>query len=215
MRSPLVVGVSIFIFLAPAGLLFAQEMKVRAKDRKQDVLPPSATTATPVEAPASLFCHDPDDLKRLGFLLSELPPSPGAPPAPTAAAAPATPATKSSPPKPGPGQETSDAQARGDLNKEIIRRVIRHHINEVKSCYEQELTQTPEIGGRVRVQFTIGASGHVIASSLLKSSVGNARLDNCVVQLVRHWEFPKPCGGRTIVASYPFVFTLPAPDQAP
>ena len=37
---------------------------------------------------------------------------------------------------------------RGQLDKEIVRRIIRRHINEVKSCYEQELTKHPELGGR-------------------------------------------------------------------
>jgi hypothetical protein len=36
-----------------------------------------------------------------------------------------------------PGQ----ANVRGSLDKEIIRRIIRRHINEVKYCYEQELTR--------------------------------------------------------------------------
>src|SRR5436305_8243038 len=53
-----------------------------------------------------------------------------------------------------PGQ----ANVRGSLDKEIIRRIIRRHINEVKYCYEQELTKKPELGGRIMVQFPVAAS---------------------------------------------------------
>ena len=84
------------------------------------------------------------------------------------------------------------ANVRGSLDKEIIRRIIRRHINEVKYCYEQELTKKPELGGRIMVQFTIAASGQVIASVLQNSTMGNARVENCTVQAVRRWEFPKP-----------------------
>ncbi|HLK88280.1 MAG TPA: TonB family protein [Polyangia bacterium] len=102
-----------------------------------------------------------------------------------------------------PGQP----EVRGPLDKEIIRRIIRRHVNEVKYCYEQELAQRPDLGGRIMVQFTIAASGQVIASMLQNSTMGNARVENCTVQAVRRWEFPKPIGGGIAIVSYPFVLT--------
>jgi TonB family protein len=102
-----------------------------------------------------------------------------------------------------PGQ----ANVRGSLDKEIIRRIIRRHINEVKYCYETELTKKADLSGRVSVQFTIAATGTVIASVLQSSTMGNVRVENCVVQAVRRWEFPKPLGGGIVIVSYPFNFT--------
>ncbi len=99
------------------------------------------------------------------------------------------------------------ANVRGSLDKEIIRRIIRRHINEVKFCYEQELTKKPQLGGRIMVQFTIAASGQVIASVLQNSTMSNAKVENCTVQAVRRWEFPKPLGGGIVIVSYPFVLT--------
>jgi len=99
------------------------------------------------------------------------------------------------------------ANVRGSLDKEIIRRIIRRHINEVKYCYEQELTKKASLGGRIMVQFTIAASGQVIASVLQNSTMGNAKVENCTVQAVRRWEFPKPLGGGIVIVSYPFVLT--------
>ncbi|HEX7505463.1 MAG TPA: AgmX/PglI C-terminal domain-containing protein, partial [Polyangia bacterium] len=102
-----------------------------------------------------------------------------------------------------PGQ----ANVRGSLDKEIIRRIIRRHINEVKYCYETELTKKADLSGRISVQFTIAATGQVIASVLQSSTMGNIRVENCVVQSVRRWEFPKPMGGGIVIVSYPFNFT--------
>jgi TonB family protein len=102
-----------------------------------------------------------------------------------------------------PGQ----ANVRGSLDKEIIRRIIRRHINEVKYCYETELTKKADLSGRVSVQFTIAATGAVITSVLQSSTMGNIRVENCVVQAVRRWEFPKPLGGGIVIVSYPFNFT--------
>jgi len=49
------------------------------------------------------------------------------------------------------------AEVRGSLDKELIRRIIRRHINEVKFCYERELTRNADLQGRVMVQFTMAA----------------------------------------------------------
>jgi FHA domain len=102
-----------------------------------------------------------------------------------------------------PGQ----AQVRGSLDKEIIRRIIRRHINEVKYCYEQELMKKPDLGGRILVQFTISGGGQVLSSVLQSSTMSNTRVEMCTVQAVRRWEFPKPLGGGIVIVSYPFVLT--------
>jgi len=99
------------------------------------------------------------------------------------------------------------AQPRGSLDKEIIRRIIRRHINDVKWCYEQELVAKPLLAGRILVKFTIGASGDVIASELQHSTMGNPRVESCTVQAVRRWQFPKPLGAGSVIVSYPFVLT--------
>jgi metallo-beta-lactamase class B len=99
----------------------------------------------------------------------------------------------------------------GDMTKEIVRRIIRRHINEVKYCYEQELLRQPDLGGKIDVQFTIAASGQVIASTLIRSTMGNARVETCTVEAVRRWLFPKPINGGIIVITYPFILT---PAQA-
>ncbi len=88
-----------------------------------------------------------------------------------------------------PGQ----ANVRGSLDKEIIRRIIRRHINEVKYCYETELTKKADLSGRVSVQFTIAATGQVIASVLQSSTMSNIRVENCVVQAVGAGSSPSRC----------------------
>jgi TonB family protein len=95
----------------------------------------------------------------------------------------------------------------GALDKEIIRRIIRRHINEVKYCYEAELARNHDLGGRVAVNFTIAPSGLVAAAVVQSTTMDNARVESCVVGAVRRWEFPKPAGGGVVIATYPFTFT--------
>jgi hypothetical protein len=98
---------------------------------------------------------------------------------------------------------------RGSLDKEIIRRVVHQHMNEIKFCYDQELASKPALAGRISVQFAISPMGQVITSVVQSTSMDNARVENCVVNAVRRWEFPKPMGGGIAIVLYPFSFTTP------
>jgi len=93
---------------------------------------------------------------------------------------------------------------RGSLDKEIVRRVVRQHLNEVRFCYEQALVRRPALAGRIVAQFTIAPTGRVLASALQSSSLGETTVDACIVAATRRWEFPRPAGGGIVVVSYPF-----------
>jgi TonB family protein len=107
----------------------------------------------------------------------------------------------------GPDAVPGPPEVKGRLEKEIIRRIVRRHLNEVKYCYEQEAIRHQNIGGRLVVQFTIAGNG-TVASSAVATSMGNATVDHCVADAVRRWEFPQPQGGGVVIVSYPFVLTL-------
>jgi hypothetical protein len=62
------------------------------------------------------------------------------------------------------------AQVRGQLDKEIIRRVVRRHLNEVRFCYESELQKHPGLQGRVVADFVIASNGLVIESTAMEST---------------------------------------------
>ena len=105
------------------------------------------------------------------------------------------------------GSAPNQATVRGSLDKDVIRVVIRRHINEVKYCYETELAKIPTLGGRVSIEITVGASGQVVASTLASSTISNRAVAACLVQATRRWLFPKPTGGGIVVITYPFSFT--------
>jgi hypothetical protein len=95
----------------------------------------------------------------------------------------------------------------GTLDKEIIRRVVRRHLNEVRYCYEQALVVHPSLSGRLVVQFTIAPTGRVLVSMLQSSTLSLPSVEACVVQAVKRWEFPQPERGGLARVSYPFQLT--------
>jgi hypothetical protein len=98
----------------------------------------------------------------------------------------------------------SRAEVRGGLDKEIVRRIVRQHLNEVRFCYDEALARTPTLAGRVVVQFTIAGTGKVLASVLQSSTLGSAAVESCIVGATRRWLYPAPLGGGLVSVSYPF-----------
>ncbi len=92
----------------------------------------------------------------------------------------------------------------GALDRDVIRRIVRAHINEVRYCYNQGLTRDPGLGGRVTTNFTIDASGKVTAAVVADTTLKDAAVETCINQAIRRWTFPKPKSG-TVEVTYPFV----------
>lgn len=104
-----------------------------------------------------------------------------------------------------PQVRSGGAEVRGSLSKEVIRRVVRRHINEVKFCYEQQLNSRPDLQGRVTTRFVISPTGSVQSAMVASSSLRNQAVESCIVRAVRRWTFPAPDGGGVVVVNYPFL----------
>jgi hypothetical protein len=98
------------------------------------------------------------------------------------------------------------AQVRGSLDKEIIRRVVRRHLNEVRFCYEKELQPRVDYRGQTRAVFVIAPSGEVVSASA-DFSESDSAIGPCVANAIRRWKFPASSQGSSVV-TYPFVFEV-------
>lgn len=104
-----------------------------------------------------------------------------------------------------PRVRTGDVEVRGSVSRDAIRRVVRRHVDEVRFCYEEELAQRPDLEGRIDIAFIIAPSGQVQSASVSSSTLGNARVEGCIVQAVRRWTFPAPEGIAAV--RYPYLLS--------
>ena len=93
----------------------------------------------------------------------------------------------------------------GFLSREQIERVVRRHSRGIRYCYERELQNDPELGGRVSVNWTIDLDGRVASASIQENSMGNRNVESCIMREVRRMRFDQPDGGMVVV-TYPFTF---------
>lgn len=104
------------------------------------------------------------------------------------------------------------AEVSGGLDKDIVRRIVRSHINEVRHCYNQGLSRAPGLSGRVSLSFSVTPSGTVSSAVVQESTLSDNAVGACMSKAVKRWKFPKPQGGAAVSVTYPF--TLSAGDGA-
>lgn len=95
---------------------------------------------------------------------------------------------------------------KGGLSREIIAEVIRSHLGQIRYCYERQLSATPDLYGKVLIQFTITADGRVSGQGIQNSTMKNAMVEGCMLRRLAGWKFPSPEGGTSVRVTYPFLF---------
>lgn len=90
----------------------------------------------------------------------------------------------------------------GGLDKEIVRRVVRAHLDEVRHCYERALVGHPDLEGRVVVGFLIQPNGATTAARVVESSVRDEELEGCLIAAALRWAFPSSPSMTRVL--YPF-----------
>jgi pSer/pThr/pTyr-binding forkhead associated (FHA) protein len=95
----------------------------------------------------------------------------------------------------------------GALDRSLIDEVIKRNMNQIRYCYQRELTKNPALGGKVVIKFTIAKDGTVSAASTKSSTMGNASAESCIVGRFLRMQFPQPKGGGIVIVSYPFIFS--------
>lgn len=100
----------------------------------------------------------------------------------------------------------------GSLPKEYIRQQVQEIVPLIKECYEMALERSPDLGGSLKVRFTIAGDeeygGLVTDSQVLEESTlaGNVDLTECVRETMYALRLKAPQGGGQVVVNYPFLF---------
>ncbi|MEQ1504500.1 MAG: AgmX/PglI C-terminal domain-containing protein [Myxococcota bacterium] len=107
----------------------------------------------------------------------------------------------------GIGTVGGDPIILGALDRSLIDEVIKRHMNQIRYCYQRELTKNPALGGKIVIKFTIAKDGTVAQASTKSTTMGNSAVENCIVGRFMRMQFPEPKGGGIVIVSYPFLFS--------
>jgi hypothetical protein len=120
-------------------------------------------------------------------------------------------------------------RVRGGLSREIVRRIARRHLNELRYRCQKEVgldalaSKGPVV---LEVAFVITATGQVASARLRSCSLGEKpkkdrprdkpllkKLSTCVLVPVQRWLFPRPRGGKPVQVEQGFRFEVVDPRK--
>jgi hypothetical protein len=61
-----------------------------------------------------------------------------------------------------------------------------------------------ELAGRIALKFVLSTEGSVTQSIVSSSTLGNLRVETCIAEAARRWEFPAVKDGGLAIVTYPF-----------
>ncbi|MEW5850461.1 MAG: AgmX/PglI C-terminal domain-containing protein [Myxococcota bacterium] len=105
----------------------------------------------------------------------------------------------------GAMQATELVEHAGELDPQVINRVIRARIAGFKACYENALKRNPNLKGKVTIGFLIDEQGGVADASVDEDTLADPEVARCVAHQFRRIRFPPPASG-TVQGAFPFVF---------
>ena len=106
-----------------------------------------------------------------------------------------------------PTIRTASATVSGSMSRDVVRRIVRRHINEVRFCYEQALNAQPGLEGRVNAHWVITPTGAVESAEITSSTLGAPTVESCIASAVRRWTFPSSDDEQPVTVDYPFVLS--------
>ncbi len=95
----------------------------------------------------------------------------------------------------------------GSMDPDVIRRILMDNLPKFRYCYQSELERAGrEVQGVIKLNFVIGASGHVAQAGVEDATNLPATVKRCVVNVLRGIQFPEPMGGGTVEVKQPMNF---------
>ncbi len=93
----------------------------------------------------------------------------------------------------------------GTLTSAEIQKAVNDNLQAFDACYTLGADKKGKLEGTITVKATVGPLGKVIDVAVVKSTVKNSKVNDCVGAAFKKVVFPQPKGGVAIV-TYPMTF---------
>ncbi len=97
-------------------------------------------------------------------------------------------------------------QKNGPLAGDILDSVMKPAVPRFTACYDAQARKEPSLAGDVVIRFTIGADGTTRNAKVKQSTLGNAKVESCMVDVAKKLKFPAERGRKDTRVIYPFRF---------
>lgn len=101
----------------------------------------------------------------------------------------------------------------GSLSEHAVARFVHMHSDEIKQCYESEFEQNNELNGIIAMKFSIQPSGEVQNVKVIRSTMDNMKVENCISAAFRSWTFLIPADGKLVDVTFPMKLTTTSQSE--
>jgi TonB family protein len=92
-----------------------------------------------------------------------------------------------------------------DRNYGVISTSVQIKRSQLKTVYNKELRNSPNLEGNVILEFVVSPAGTVLKCNILTSSLENPAFEEALIQEILQWRFPKVKEGTTTIL-FPISF---------
>ena len=192
-------GVPVEVGERPQGRVQAHTVVARVEAAPPPVLAASAVPVAPSAPPSSNVGRE----QAVSAERGAVDPRPRAADRPVAPIQPAI--AREAPAAP---TDDADAGTRYPVSRDGIRNAVRAALPGISDCYSEWLKVQPDLGGKVRVTFTIdtddGVNGDVKSVSLGDAGIGHFAMEGCILSVFKDLRFEAPLDG-PISVTYPIA----------
>ena len=102
--------------------------------------------------------------------------------------------------------KSSTDEVYGDVDKKMVKAVIRRRMSGLKACYEKALRSQPDLSGRMSISIEVAVIGRVTRVSIESDTVGDSKVQSCVKAKIKSWRFPVDGAEEPAEVSFSVVF---------
>lgn len=88
----------------------------------------------------------------------------------------------------------------GEIDARLVNSFINSRFEQVRSCYEMRLKKNPMLEGALDLNIGISTKGRATTIGVNRDTVNDKEMLDCVKKRIRGWDFPKPEGGKVVIA---------------
>jgi hypothetical protein len=96
-------------------------------------------------------------------------------------------------------RSTTQKSATTRARRASIMGTIRANWGDVERCYGDAVSKNASLAGKITFQWTLGASGVPSAVSVVRDTLADKAVGECIRSRARDWRFPAPKGGVGVV----------------
>lgn len=92
-------------------------------------------------------------------------------------------------------KSTEAVLKKGGIDEKGVQMALKRRERGIQQCYERALKSNPKLKGKVALEWAINEQGRVVQIKVLEDSLGDAKVADCIMDIINKIRFPEATKG--------------------